>query len=212
MITNASLKFGIVAHAKTSLTQNHLNILRSCNQIVAADGGADHLFSTELKPHLIIGDLDGISPKALTAFQSIEILRFARDKDETDLELAIKEALKRGATELHIFCWADDRIDFSYGILFSLRTIAIPTTLYIGEGTVVILNNTHPTLEIPHPSKISIYSLDANTELKSHGLKWELEWKANFQSTSQSNETLKKTTLKLSQGSVFCVVLPLKEA
>lgn len=199
---------GIVAHAKSSLKDSHLNILRQCDSILAADGGAEHLKDNNLRPSMILGDLDEISPATLDFFRPhSEIYRFRHDKDETDFELALKEALYRNASEIHIFCWADERIDYSWSTLLACRNIAVPVTLYMESGVVKILNSSNTILKISHPSKLSVYPLETHTRLKSIGLRWELDWiKSNTSTASQSNETLAPAIVKIKKGSAFCVL------
>lgn len=58
--------------------------------IVAADGGANYLQSQNIKPDLIIGDLDSISSSAQAEFKAEKTMKYSADKDFSDTELAIK--------------------------------------------------------------------------------------------------------------------------
>lgn len=59
--------------------------------LIAADGGTHHLLKLGLRPHLISGDLDSLDPTVQAELEQagVEIRRHPRDKDETDLELAL---------------------------------------------------------------------------------------------------------------------------
>lgn len=65
--------------------------LETATVLLAADGGTHHLLKLGLRPHLIIGDLDSLDPtvQAELVQAGVEIRRHPRDKDETDLELAL---------------------------------------------------------------------------------------------------------------------------
>jgi len=81
--------------------------------IMAADGGLKHIHRLKLKPALVIGDLDSISASDLdiAEHEQTEILRFNKDKDETDLELAIQVAIQRGYREILIVAGLGGRLD-----------------------------------------------------------------------------------------------------
>lgn len=72
--------------------------------IIAADGGAEHLRKLDITPHVLIGDMDSISPALLRALEggATEVLRFPERKDQTDAELALLEATGRGAIEITV--------------------------------------------------------------------------------------------------------------
>lgn len=75
--------------------------LRPDDWLIGADGGAHHLRALGLTPRTVIGDLDSLGPSDLLALEraDVEILRHPPDKDQTDLELALRLALARGADQ-----------------------------------------------------------------------------------------------------------------
>ena len=64
--------------------------------IYCADGGAGQALALGLKPNLVVGDMDSIAPTDLEQLQQagIPLRQFPRDKDRTDLELCLLEAIK----------------------------------------------------------------------------------------------------------------------
>ncbi|MFZ5910169.1 MAG: thiamine diphosphokinase [Chloroflexota bacterium] len=71
-------------------------LLRPDDLLIAADGGARHLLAMGRMPHLLVGDLDSIDAASLAQLEAagVEIRRYRTDKDETDLELALRHALE----------------------------------------------------------------------------------------------------------------------
>jgi thiamine pyrophosphokinase len=71
-------------------------LLRPDDTLIAADGGALHLLGMGLLPHLLVGDLDSLDAASLARLEAagVEIRRYPTDKDETDLELALRCALE----------------------------------------------------------------------------------------------------------------------
>jgi thiamine pyrophosphokinase len=72
--------------------------------VIAADGGARHATALGVTIDLWVGDGDSIDPDTISALESsgVPILRASPEKDESDTELAVREAIDRGATGLVI--------------------------------------------------------------------------------------------------------------
>ncbi len=70
--------------------------------VVAADGGVFALERWKLVPHLVVGDMDSLGDAGVErmARQGIPVAKFPATKDESDLELAVTQAIAAGATEI----------------------------------------------------------------------------------------------------------------
>jgi thiamine pyrophosphokinase len=81
--------------------------------VIAADGGAHLARQMGQAVHLLIGDMDSIESDLLHDLQKngCELMRFPAEKDETDLELALLEAAKRGADWVRIIGALGGRLD-----------------------------------------------------------------------------------------------------
>lgn len=81
--------------------------------VIAADSGLALARRLGLEVHLAIGDFDSTSAEDLrgAASAGTEVVRLPRAKDETDLELALGEASKRGATEVRVVGGVGGRLD-----------------------------------------------------------------------------------------------------
>jgi thiamine pyrophosphokinase len=77
---------------------------RDVELIVAADGGWDKATTLGLRPGLLVGDADSLPEArfAEVAAQGVPIERSPAAKDESDAELALLAALRRGATHVTI--------------------------------------------------------------------------------------------------------------
>lgn len=95
----------IFANGVLNHPENALKTLNIDDLIIAADGGAGHCMNLGIKPGVAIGDFDSISPDHLNRLKEAgtEIIRHPVRKDCTDLELALKLAVDRGADEILIF-------------------------------------------------------------------------------------------------------------
>jgi thiamine pyrophosphokinase len=72
--------------------------------IVAADGGWDKAASLGLRPDLLVGDADSLPEARFVALaaEGVPIERSPTDKDESDTELALLAAIRRGATHVTV--------------------------------------------------------------------------------------------------------------
>ena len=93
--------------------------------IIAADGGTRHCLAWNVAPHVVVGDMDSIEPDTLADLGSrgVEIKSYPPRKDETDLELALKEAAERKASEIIILGALGNRWDMS---LSNVLVLAAP--------------------------------------------------------------------------------------
>ncbi len=82
--------------------------------VLCADGGTRHALALGLTPSLIIGDMDSL-PSAFDLRPSTQLMKFPRDKDETDLELAIAHVLTLNPGEIIIIAALGGRLDQTLG-------------------------------------------------------------------------------------------------
>ena len=77
-------------------------VIGAQDYVVAADGGAFALERLKVLPHLIVGDMDSLGDAGVErmARQGIPVAKFSAAKDESDLELAVAQAIAAGATEV----------------------------------------------------------------------------------------------------------------
>jgi thiamine pyrophosphokinase len=107
-----------------NLESAHL-LIKPGDILYAADGGTRHALALGLLPSVIIGDLDSLALDQqhwLTA-QGVEIRQYPRDKDYTDLELALHSAIEAGYREICIMGALGGRLDQTLGNI-SLLTSA----------------------------------------------------------------------------------------
>ena len=83
--------------------------------MIAADGGARNALSIGVLPQIVIGDLDSLCAADRLRLEqtNAQFIVYPAHKDYTDLELAIRHALERGATEIIIVSALGGRWDQS---------------------------------------------------------------------------------------------------
>ena len=122
----------IVANAPVIPDQRMSQLASQAQSVIAADGGAIALQRAGIQPHILIGDLDSLSDihVATLAGMGTEIRRFRRDKDETDLELALLAAVDLGATHIDLCCVLGGRWDHTFASI-ALLTMPILKDIHV---------------------------------------------------------------------------------
>ena len=98
--------------------------------VVCADGGYRHARAMGLVPDVLLGDFDSLGG-ALPA--GVETVRYPREKDFTDSQIAVSYCLERGIKKLILLGAVGSRMDHSLANLSLLAYIAE----YGGEGLVL---------------------------------------------------------------------------
>ena len=74
------------------------HLARQADLILAADGGADRALSAGVRPDVIIGDLDSISPQAKKILPAEKFI-FVNNQNNTDLEKALDYLIAHQCTQ-----------------------------------------------------------------------------------------------------------------
>jgi thiamine pyrophosphokinase len=114
--------------------------------IIAADGGTRNALSVGVMPHVVIGDLDSLdeTDRAELDRSGAQLIVYPTHKDYTDLELALRHAQKRHATEIIIFSALGGRWDQSLAnlMLLTLPELAqIPTRIVDRQISIEVIRD-----------------------------------------------------------------------
>ncbi len=148
--------------------------------IIAANGGSEHCATLNLKPDLLIGDLDSMDQDLLSAWQSngVEIISYPADKDQTDLELALLYAQSQQVSEIFVYGAAGGRLDMTIGNLTLLAhpDLLKPITLICGDEEVhLLLSGETLTLRGKPGETVSLIPLqEGSSQVTTAGLKYPL--------------------------------------
>ena len=93
--------------------------------ILGADGGAALALEQGLVPHLVIGDMDSLreSEQSVLASRGCRFITHPREKDESELELALTYAVEQGAEEILILGALGGRLDHT---LANILLLSLP--------------------------------------------------------------------------------------
>jgi thiamine pyrophosphokinase len=111
------------------------------DRVIAADLGAFTARGWNWPVHLLVGDLDSLPADEAAALQAegVPLLIAPREKDETDLELALMQALEAGAGEIVICAALGGRPDHLLANVLGLaRPELTGVKVMIADGPVTI--------------------------------------------------------------------------
>lgn len=149
--------------------------------LFAVDGGLDHALSADLKPTVLIGDLDSVSENGLAwAARNATIERHPTDKDQTDTELALAYAADMDPSRVTLI-GGGDRLDHTIagiGALGAPALTSIPTldAWWDAQHLRVLHGPGKASLQLVPGSTISLLALHGScTNVSVTGTRWELD-------------------------------------
>lgn len=159
-----------------------LDDIRADDLVIAADGGAQHCLSIGLTPGVVIGDFDSIDTSLVEEYksQNIQFILYPRDKNKTDLELALFYAVEKSVDQIILFGLLGGRMDQSLAnVLLLTRDEWKHIDLVISQGTdIAYLMRGEKEIQIQgNPGDlVSLIPLsEFVTGVTSHGLRWKLD-------------------------------------
>lgn len=94
------------------------------DHIIAANGGSRHALAQGVIPNIVVGDLDSLSSEEIARLtDDTRVERVPRDKDFTDGEMAVHEALRRGAQTVVLAGGLGGRLDHTLANIFLLEHV-----------------------------------------------------------------------------------------
>ena len=185
--------------------------------VIAADSGWEHAVNSGFTPHVLIGDMDSISPAHLQQARdmNVHIIEHHADKDFTDTELALELAANHHHHSIHLVSGGGDRFDHLLALVHSLAPHAgdISLTAHVGSSRIHIIQPGHGLMFGATPGQtISLIPLGGAAKgVTTTGLKWNLtkDTLRPFASRGVSNVATDSTvTLAVRKGHL-AVIIPL---
>lgn len=182
-------------------------------RIIAADGGMAHADTLGLTPELWVGDFDSTSESLAELHKDVARHEFPADKDKSDGEIAVDEALKLGAREIVMVGGLGGQADHAashLGLILKLGRRRVHAFLTSGEEEAYpVLNGTHH-FDLPPGSRFSVVPFTDLAGLDLEGVKWPLTNRSVplGSSLTVSNVALGPVTVRLNQGYAVALAYP----
>lgn len=183
-------------------------------RVIAADGGMRHAQALGVLPEVWVGDFDS-TPDGLSEFHAATPrMPFPAEKNFTDGELAIEQAIERGATRLVLIgSFGGERTDHALSHLLLAVTLAergFEVVLTSGQEEAVPLLPGTRELDLPAGSLFSVIAFSALTGLSLAGAKYPLDQAdiAFGASRTISNVAEGPVSVRLSAGRALIIARP----
>ncbi len=153
--------------------------------VIACDKGLDHADKYGIRPDIVIGDYDSVSPENLVRIESgdLKSVRYPKEKDDTDTMIAMRHALSLGFTEIRMVCVFGKRMDHAIANIqtahFGAAGGAV-VRMYDEKTEVIVFSGGSSDGVVKVPGKegdaISVFSLsDVSRGVTIKGTRYELE-------------------------------------
>lgn len=183
-------------------------------RVIAADSGIRHADPLGVAPELWVGDFDSVPPALPAHYADIPRKTFPHEKDKTDGELAIAEALDLGATSL-VLCGAfgGQRADHEFlhlALAVRLAEAGMGVSLTSGAQEGLPLLPGAAEFDYEDGTLFSILGFSELSGLTVEGAKWPLDSvQVPFGSSlTISNETRGRLRISLGVGRALLVAHP----
>lgn len=159
----------------------HQKYFKNPGLVICVDGGAKHIRKLGLIPDVLIGDLDSITKEDFQYLSqlNVKVVKYPREKDMTDTEIAVNFALESGCTEIIIMGGIGTRLDHSLGNILLMRKL-------LDKGINCVIVNEHNEITLVKDKisilreegfKLSLLPLTDIVEgIKTKGLYYELDY------------------------------------
>ena len=140
------------------LNGNKFSNIESDRFIIVCDGAWDKIDHNKFKVNLLIGDFDSIKDKIPN---NVPILKFPREKDDTDSMLAVKWAIGNGFDDIKLNGSFGGRLDHQFanlqcGIYASKKIRKI--TMEDNDNFVTFINNSSEIFPMRLGFSLSVFS------------------------------------------------------
>ena len=146
------------------------------DMIIAADGGYDALAERGYTPDLVIGDLDSVRKDIP---EDTRVLKFPKEKDETDMFLAYLAGARRGYTEFVILGGVGGRLDHTLAnlsLLLYAKEKGHNVTVIDGDTIALCIKDESITLTGECGAYLSVFAIGGNAySVSIKGAKYEVE-------------------------------------
>jgi len=174
------MRFVVLANGDMKELDFYKKIIKKGDYIITADGAIHYAFQMGIKPDLAIGDFDSTNENLMKVLEEkkIKVLKYPKEKDFTDTELAINYAVEKEASEIILMGAIGSRIDHSFSNIALMAKIAEKgiKCRIINENNDCYFVTDNISFEKINKRFISIIPISNEVEIeKTHGLYYPLE-------------------------------------
>lgn len=166
----------LVANGPFDWTDELASLAAAASPLFAADGGANRLGRIGLRPAVVVGDLDSITP-GIRAWLGEERMVHRPDQNRTDLDKALVYALDElDLDHLTVLGATGGRLDHTAGNLGLLaRRSLCERLIYRAPDHLIVAVTGEVALPAVRGETWSFFTFDPGVRVTLEGVKWPLE-------------------------------------
>lgn len=174
--------------------------------VICADGGLHHAKKMGAQPNLTVGDFDSYKGEVTG-----EVKKFNPEKDYTDTDLAVKEAIGRGYKEIVLLGATGTRLDHTLANIGVLEFIALSggKGYIVNENNIITVIRENTTIKPENGWHLSLIPIGKVKGVTLKNLKYSLDdYDLKFsESLAVSNEfTDKDAQIEIKEGSLIVIL------
>ena len=203
----------IFANGNLPDPQKALALLHPDDFILCADGGSRHALAMKRTPNLLLGDLDSADKNDLQQLRDagVPVELFPRDKNETDLELALIHAVELNPRQVMIVAALGGRLDQTLSNIALLTSPSLAgRDIRLDDGVEEVFFCRDQT-QVRGGSGNTVSLIPWGSPVRgilTHGLKWPLKNETLYPDKTRgiSNEMLSElASIKIESGLLLVV-------
>lgn len=204
------MNIAIIANGNINNYIIHTEKIRKSDFIIACDGGLNHLYTMNVMPNLIVGDMDSVSPHVIEAYKSIKTIKYPGEKNETDLELALQQALLYYPSSITVYAAIGGRFDHALGNIHCIAAVSdvVFTEIWDEHTSIYCVTQAH-TVHQEDYQFVSLIPLTSHVKnITTDGLKYPLKNECLYieQTRGISNEFVSASaTINLELGTLIII-------
>jgi thiamine pyrophosphokinase len=169
----------IVANGDWGESVDARSMAERADFVIAADGGYAKALAAGVPVNMVVGDLDSLDDASLRtlAGSSVDVRRHPAEKDGSDLELAIDEALRRAPEKITILGALGIRIDHALTNVHLLERgldAGVPIELADGTESVTLIEGRCELVDARVGDRVSLVPLSESVRMSTTGLRFPL--------------------------------------
>ena len=179
---------------------------------IAADAGVLNAKRLGERISVALGDFDSLGDRVSEIPNDVERVTVPAEKDETDTQLAVNEALGRGADELVIIGGLDGRLDHTLSnmaILEAMWEHKIPTVITNGQNRIRYIRSTSTLIARSGYKYLSVIAADDTVKgVSIEGCKYPLEnarLSRKFQYTVSNEIACNCALISVKKGGIYII-------
>ncbi len=201
----------IVLSGEDFVEKKIISFCKEADFIIAGNGGLNILDRLNIKPDLIIGDMDSAKKNIVSKYKNVVLIKHPVEKDLTDSQLAIQKALDLEPENISLLASSGSYLDHTY-------SNAVNLIKYFNFKTQIEMITSNSKIFVINKSKIfgklkgrriSFFPLTPVKNIKLSGFKYSFKETKDLTQTDYSISNViadSNASIEFDEGKLLCML------